>query len=436
VSFGVTEFLLCMVVILLIATLSFVFLFIQTMRDPVSLRRQQGGKAPVPPAAKPAHEAAGSAGALAAMDTDAKAATVLESAAISFPARLGVTGPAEHTRLGDRAATTPTELQSGDDTSSGTIQHMLRLFRRHAVLLGLLVCLSFVQNGAMVAVLPYAAAPLDPRAPESGRHWQQLVSSNPGIVLQWTNTCGLLADPLGALLTLLPACQRAPPLRSGLLVGVWVVALLVVLGLALAGPYAQWGGSEAGAIALAAVYTMARFAMGLQRAQLFLVARGGGFGSLESEEGPGGALESGDGIADWPAATRPAASGVRPDGEDEGDDDRAALAETVPKGGEGGGWGAALAPHTDEEEEDGTALTVAEEEEDGTALTVDEEEEDGTALTVAEEERRDAAVAIAGERVSLLAGAATQLGACAGSLLFAILVTDTNVFHQHEDTGL
>lgn len=376
VSFGVLEFMLCMVAVLGMATAGFVFLFFQATRDPVELRLPQTGSA--------------GSGDDVCRDLPVCAAGAASASAGAASAFEGVSGSvpshAEHDDGKDKAvgplvqlerlpgsesgsppdqptaapsAVTPGELSSGDGSAAGTVLHLAKLLQRHALLLCLLVCLSFVQNGAMVAVLPYAAAPLDPRAPESGKRWHELQSSNPGIVLQWANTCGLLADPLGALLTLSVGCRRASLRLSGVLSGIWVVALLCVLGLALAGPYAQWGGSALAGVLLAAVYAAARFAMGLQRAQLFLAARGGGLA-----------------VANEPAEVE--------------------------------AWPTVATRHEEREE----------------------------ALTATEEKRRDAAAAVSGERVSLLAGAATQLGACVGSLLFAILVTDTNVFHQREDAGL
>lgn len=148
----------------------------------------------------------------------------------------------------------------------------------HARLLCLLFALSFAQNGALTALLPYACAPLDPReAPSANATGTLLRSSDPGVTYRWANTAGLLADPVGALLTLAPAFVAPSATVTGSLAAVWAGASVTLVGAAVAGPGAPWGGSTGAAVFVALAYTLARLAMGLQRAQLFLLARHGGF---------------------------------------------------------------------------------------------------------------------------------------------------------------
>ncbi|KAA0176779.1 hypothetical protein FNF27_01601 [Cafeteria roenbergensis] len=160
----------------------------------------------------------------------------------------------------------------------------------HARLLLLLLALSFAQNGALTALLPYACAPLDPReAPQTpsspasqarvawGNATAEMRSSDPGVTYRWANTAGLLADPVGALLTLAPAFVAPSAAVTGSLTFVWAAASVALVVVAVAGPGAPWGGSAGAAVFVALVYTLARLAMGLQRARLFLLARNGGF---------------------------------------------------------------------------------------------------------------------------------------------------------------
>lgn len=163
----------------------------------------------------------------------------------------------------------------------------------HARLLGLLFALSFAQNGALTALLPYACAPLDPReatpasnltsvATTTTSTWLSYAagamrSSDPGVTYRWANTAGLLADPVGALLTLAPAFVAPSAAVTGSLAAAWAAASITLVVVAVAGPGAPWGGSAGAAVFVALAYTLARLAMGLQRARLFLLARNGGF---------------------------------------------------------------------------------------------------------------------------------------------------------------
>jgi len=351
-----TGFLLTMVAVLVLAAASFVGLLLAARAQPLG-----GGR--VTAAVGDSEGSGGRAGGTASGESSAPGAE--RGAAVPLPLlpapRPGLAG-AELEDDGGSANAGPGGVTGAGGASGRWTRVLLGQFE----LLALLLLLSFVQNGAITAILPYASAPLDPRSPGADP-WAAPTSTSPGIVYRWANTVGLLLDPVGAALTLWP--RFAAPSRWGtvlLLLG-WIVPFMVIGAFAMAGPRASWGGSRAAAACMVAGYGVARFCMGLQRARLFLVARMGGFRAI------------------------------------------AARSEHREDGGEDDDEAERVAGERDAADRPGPGRAGR---------------------------RKQLARAVSGERVTLMAGTAVQLGACFGSLLLAVLVEATNIFHQTEDAGL
>jgi hypothetical protein len=120
--------------------------------------------------------------------------------------------------------------------------------------------LSVVLNGTVNAVLPYAAAALDPHPEE-------------GLVYAVSNTLGLFFDPVGALCSLFPRLRACGRRYQTALAVCWSLGTVWLIVAASVGPDAGWGQSVGGSVTMVLVYCAVRWSLGFHRATLFLQAQ-------------------------------------------------------------------------------------------------------------------------------------------------------------------